>query len=85
MRLVAHVDFAFEQHRAVEGRGAVEITYDAQQHRWILRLRIGIKGSHHAAVTQLFSVNAHVADGDDLSRSFAFFQVWNVGKKNVRT
>ena len=28
-------------------------------------------------------MNAHVANGDDFSRPLAFFQVWNIGQKNV--
>src|SRR5579871_1819137 len=83
MCCVAQANFARSNDGAIERGAAIEFTDDARQHRWILRLRIGIKSGHHAAIAQFFRVNAYVADGNDSSRPVALFQVWDVGKKNV--
>ena len=84
MRLIAHADFARSNDRAIEGGAAIQFTHDAQQHRWILCLSIGIKSRHHAPVAQFFRMNAHVANGDDAPGPVAFFEFRDVGKKNVR-
>ena len=84
MRLIAHADFARSNNRAVEGHGAIQFTHNAEQYRWILCLSIGIKSSHDAAIAQFFSMNPHVANGDDASGPVALFQVRDIGKKNVR-
>ena len=82
-RRISHTDFARSYDRTVERGASIEFTHDAQQHRGILYLSVGIKGGHHAAVAQFLSVNAHVADGDYASRPVAFFEFWYIGKKNV--
>ncbi len=65
-------------------RAAIEFIDDAVQYRRILRLCVGMKSGHHAAVAQLFGMNAHVSNGDHVPRPLAFFQVREIGKKNVR-
>src|SRR6476659_9056269 len=84
MRLISYADFARSNDRAVERGAAIQITYDAQQHRRVLCLSVRIKSSHDASIAQFFSMNAHVANGDDAPRPVAFFEFRDIGKKNVR-
>src|SRR5438105_8969397 len=80
---IADPNSARHKHRTIERDCSFQLANDANQHGAILCQSIGVVGGHDAALPQLRSVDAHIADSDYLSRPVPFSQALNSADQNI--